>query len=1118
MNAISPAINATVTASAGSGKTWLLVSRIVRLMLEGHAPGGILALTFTRKAAAEMQQRLAQRLYELATVDDAQLDKLLKEIDLPPTPAIRHSARQLYQQHQYCDYPLRAQTFHAFCQDILARFPLEADVPPGFALLDNETLLKNQAREALFNEAALNMQDELAQQLQDLMQRCGSYEQLKKALHTFIDQRSDWLAYIEDQDNPAGFAANSLLQKLAVDLNSKPFTEFFTALTIEQLETFMSLLAQHPIASNLKIVDALRGVLATPGDDASFSVVQNCFLTDKGEARKSIKDSKILRSKLGDQTDTLLQLNSEITANVLAAIDIHNRQQTWHLNQLWYCCGEHYLRHYQKLKRDMRLLDFADLEWKTFRLLRHADNAHWVQYKLDQRIEHLLIDEFQDTNPTQWQLLLPLLQEMAAGENERARSVFLVGDEKQSIYSFRRAKPELQAIASEWLADNLNAESFPLNKSWRSSPAIIDFVNSLFTQDTMHDLLPDFPHHEAHKTDLPGEVVLFPVQESEKEEAALTEPVSLRNPLSQPREEKVNHHDQEGQQIAQQIRQLIDNRIAVQENGRDRAINFSDIFILLRKRTHVTSYEKALREAGIPYIGANRGSLLDCIEVDDMLSLLDALLTPFNNLALAQVLKSPFFGADDDDLMRIAAHKSTPLWIDRLAEIAQELNDQHPLHRAHQLLGNWSALADHIPVHDLLDRIYHESQLLERYVASTPPALKPRVRANLIRFLEMALDLDSGRYPSLMHFLLHIRELQQQERDAPDEAPMQTGDARVKIMTIHASKGLEASVVFLADTINTDNNRDTLSALVEWPAQHERPTHMQLIPASNARDCISEHYLDIQKLAEEQELAHLLYVAVTRAKQCLYISGCRPSRNIGTDWYTPIENAMRSLTLATDAPLAWRYKELSPATPAGPAASATAQAVLPPFYFSNITFTGQIISPSTSSDMAGANGDADGQQRGTLIHRALDLLSRQPPWTPNQTLQALSTEMMLPAEDALLAQCLNEAQSVISESTFRNIFFPATNIRALNECSLSYQTDKGQVIGNIDRMLISDNEILIVDYKTHRVDEQAITALAEKYTSQMRHYARGAHLAWPGRIIKTVLVFTFCRKMVVVNT
>lgn len=1120
MSAIAPNINATVTASAGSGKTWLLVSRIVRLMLAGQAPGGILALTFTRKAASEMQQRLGQRLYELATADEHRLELLLKQIDLPPSAAVKQAARTLYPQHQYCDYPLRAQTFHAFCQDILARFPLEAEVPPGFALLDNETLLKNQALDALFNEAARNMQGELAQQLQDLMQACGGYEQLKKVLDAFINQRSDWWAYTHGIDNPAQHATQKLQHTLQLTSATNPIDYFFQLRA--DIKTFANLLRKKANASDINHADNIDAALALDSNDENtFNQLRGSFLTQSNTIIvQGRKESAAMRKALGPDTDRFLALNNDLGEAVIQTLDFLNRLSTLQLNRHWYTCGEHYLQLYQNLKRNMRLLDFTDLEWKTFQLLRHADNAHWVQYKLDQRIDHLLIDEFQDTNPTQWQLLLPLLQEMAAGDSERSRSVFLVGDEKQSIYSFRRAKPELQAIASSWLTRNLGARSFPLNKSWRSSPAIIDFVNSLFALDDMRALLPEFPVHETHKPELAGEVVALPAQEFTGEaDAASTagEAAAFRNPLLQPRTEAHNLHEQEGRQIAQQIRQLVDGKIAIQADAGERAIQYDDIFILLRKRTHVAAYEKALREANIPYIGAIRGSLLDCIEIDDMLALLDTLLTPFNNLALAQVLRSPLFNADDAALMQIADYSSTALWIDRLAELASQLDADHPLRRAHTYLGEWSALADRIPVHDLLDRIYHQSQLIERYVATSPPSLRPRVRANLIRFLELALDLDSGRYPSLMHFLLHIRELQQQERDAPDEAPMQTADARVRIMTIHASKGLEAPVVFLADTINSDPNRDTLSAQVEWPAQAERPTHIQLIPGKDERDQISETCLETQLRIKSQEQLHLLYVAVTRAKQCLYISACRPKTRAATDWYTPIVSALRALTNDDEAAPAWRHKQLMPGREQEKLA-VTAAPTLPPFYFNNVSPIERVISPSSSPDAGSATGDADGQQRGIMIHRALELLTRQPAWSPRQIAQTLSHEMQLAADDALITTSLAEARALVNDPAFHDLFFPPASIRAVNECALSYKTDTGQVIGMIDRLLISDSEIVIADYKSHRVSEDETAELVAQYRSQMRHYADGARLAWPGRKVKSCLVFTYCRKRVVVDT
>ena len=381
----------------------------------------------------------------------------------------------------------------------------------------------------------------------------------------------------------------------------------------------------------------------------------------------------------------------------------------------------------------------------------------------------------------------------------------------------------------------------------------------------------------------------------------------------------------------------------------------------------------------------------------------------------------------------------------------------------------------------------------------------------------MALELDSGRYPSLMHFLLHIRELQQQERDAPDEAPMQTEDARVSIMTIHASKGLEAPVVFLADTINVDSNKDSLSALVEWPAEDERPTHIQIIPASETRDQISEHYLEIQQRASLREQCHLLYVAVTRAKQCLYISGCKTSRSANTDWYTYAENALAALTAASESPLRWSYKELLPAKEHTIPLTTTTAPVIPPFYFNNVLQNERVIAPSKTRNTSSICGDEDATQRGIIIHRALDLLSRQPPWTLNQTRQTLCHEMNRVVTDDLITSSLNEAQSLINDPAFKKIFAAAPTFRALNECALNYKTDNEQVTGIIDRLLISNTEIVIVDYKTHRVSESEISELIEEYTSQMRYYAEGARQAWPGRNIQSVLVFTYCRKMVEVD-
>ncbi len=1114
IEAANPNINATVTASAGSGKTYMLVSRIVRILLQGEEPGGILALTFTRKAAAEMQQRLTERLYELATIDDNELDHQLDLLGVEIDKHSRHQARSLYEFHQYCDFPVRTQTFHSFCQDILARFPLEAGLPPGFDLLESSSLLIKQARNALFNEAALNMNGKLAQNLEALVDVCDGLFNFDKALKSFLDHRSDWWAFTEKAEHPCAYATKILETQLDIQSDIDPVKAFFNDLTLQQLKIFAPLLAKNPTKTNIKFADEIAACLVeTELNYKIFLRISDCFLT-KEQKPRARKDTPTLRKKLAEDSDKFLELVEILPNKILETYDLINKQKTFDLNRLWYLCGERFLHHYQQLKQQLRQLDFTDLEWQTYKLLQHSENALWIQYKLDQRIDHLLIDEFQDTNPTQWQLILPLLEEMAASELEKPRSIFLVGDEKQSIYSFRRAKPELQAQAAHWLSEHLNAQSFPLNKSWRSSPAIIDSVNAIFQQEKYQSLLPGFSPHETHQETLPGKVEILPLLQQQKEEPDKEEnkPLVLRNPLHEPRAEKPSIYLQEGEQIAECIQQLINNQTAIGEGNNAHAITYDDIFILLRKRSHVAFYETALRQAGIPYLGANKGTLLDCLEIKDMEALLDTLITPFNNLSIAQVLKSPLFDATDNDLMLIAKYKDTPLWIDRIAALHTNLDELHPIHRAHVYIKRWQSLADKIPVHDLLDRIYSEGNVLARYDAASPETLKPRVQANLTRFLELALELDSGRYPSLMNFLQHLRELKTLVSDAPDEAPTETTESRVHIMTIHASKGLEAPVVFLADSITSNKDRSSFSVLVDWPAKKVRPDTFQLIPASNNRDSVSQKHIEKQKINHNKEDANLLYVALTRAKQFLFVSACLPDKEPYLNWYLDIKNALNMLAKEDDGKLFYQTGTIETAK-AGKAKTIRAEIKIDPQLtqrFPDLNIQNQIIAPSrTTQAETSLSGDEDGKNRGIAIHRCLDLLTRDNPFSEENIKQTLAAELDLSADDKLIQQCLEESQQLMSKSELKVIFQPENNVKAYNELPIQFKSDKQLVYGIIDRMLVDDDHVLIIDYKSHKqATEKNRDQLTKNYQQQMQLYTEGIRKAWPDKTVKAALLFT----------
>jgi len=1134
LQAANPNINATVTASAGSGKTYMLVTRILRLLLEDTPPGSILALTFTRKAAAEMQQRLSERLYQLATADNVLLVKLLDELDLDTS--YRHKARALYEAHQYCDYPVRTLTFHSFCQDLLARFPLEADVPPNFDLLESADLLIQQARDALFNDATLDMQGELAKHLQQLSKLCGGLFNLEKVLNSFLQHRSDWWAFTDkiNTSSRIDFASQQLAGSLNLDTDADPLDNFFSDLLIQRILEFSKLLGQAAGKKNLEFANRLANWLVeSPKDYESFQLIRSCFLTQKNTPLAR-KDTATLRKKLGDDdADRFLESHEVISAKILETLDQLNKQQCWQLNQHWFYCGEKFIEHYQTLKTQQRLLDFTDLEWRSFKLLQDSENALWIQYKLDQQIQHLLIDEFQDTNPTQWQLILPLLDEMAAAEPEQQRSVFLVGDEKQSIYSFRRAKPELQQQASDWLTQNLNAKAFPLNKSWRSSPAIIDTVNAVFSQDEFLVNLPTFTKHETHHKNLAGKVEALPLwQVSDVPQAE--EAVYCRNPLKEPRAETGNLHQQEAKQIATHIKQLVSNKTAIEENNTLRPVNYNDIFILLRKRAHVADYERALRDAGVAYLGTNRGTFLSCLEIQDMQALIDTLLTPFNNLALAQVLKSPLFSASDDDLQLLAAAKLTGHWFERLEHLSTELNESHPLHRAWSYLSEWQALADKIPVHDLLDKIFSQSDCLERYKRSTPEPLQARVQANLTLFLEMALDLDSGRYPSLMHFLFYLRSLKKTPSDAPDEAPMETREPRVRIMTIHASKGLEAPVVYLADTINVAKDRSSLSALIDWPVEDRQPAHFQLVPPTKIQDSVTKALTLKQKQAQQKEDANLLYVAMTRARQYLFISGCQPDRGPFTNWYQPVFNALQTLTgHSEDGLLSYTHGEQVPCSHHEVSAYPLNEEQVD----MDIRLTRKItrhtkppatIAPSYSNDETRRALDTStrvtddetsqsAQLRGIVIHRFLELLCQNETITDDILLQQVTFEMQLESNNTLQSW-LALAVKNYQHSHLQQIFKPENAQQIYNECPLQYRRGKSLVYGIIDRLIVSANKVTLVDYKTHQhATKENLRQIAVAYQQQMQLYGAGIKALWPDREIEAFLLFTECTELYAVD-
>jgi len=1128
------------------------------LLLAGAKPDTLLAITFTRKAAAEMQSRLNERLLAMASCDDNELRLLLNQIEAPVNQATIALARRLFETVLHNVHPIRITTFHAFCQDLLKRFPFEASVPPGFELIEQTSALHREALDLLFSDANRETDGPIAHALETLFDYGSGLTNTQLVLHNFIKHRSDWWAYTLGQTDPVTFAIECLRKQLGLDTTQIDATqvdathiatridltaEFFTPELEQHLREFAELLTKNPTASNVGFAESIELALVQIKHEQHRNAFEHIYpvFFNKDDSPRSRKSSKVQARTMGESGETrFLKLHDYFCTQLNAICEQLRKHTILKVSSAWYVAGSCALAHYQNLKNEQRILDFADLEWYAYLLLTHKQHATWVQYKLDARIDHILIDEFQDTNPTQWQLLLPVLQELASSATANQRSVFLVGDAKQSIYRFRRAQPGLLDIAQHWLNQHMQSKDSTLNSSRRSSPAIIEFVNQIFGSGKLHEQIVHFEPHQTHLQKLWGYVRVVPlfdnpINVNNSNPASESVTAALRNPLLTPRiVEQDERHVREAGFIAEEITRLVTASTMIGADDNARVITFNDIIILLRHRTHAASYQKVLTERGIPFVGINKGTLLDTLEIRDMVALLSLLITPFNNLAVAQILKSPVFDCTDEDLIALAGIKDG-YWIKRLHTLSQQGNNPK-IERAYRLLSDWKACVNSLPVHDLLDKIFCESNLIERYVAAYPDHLTHRVESNLSRFMELALDIDSGRYPSVGKFLSRLQTLQASEEDAPDELPPGRSEQRVRIMTIHAAKGLEAPVIFLADAANASRAKITYQAFVNWPAHLNSPSGVFLIPKKSDVDQDTQTIITGQNADILREEANLLYVAVTRSKQILYITGVQPTKlDSQLDWYHLILAQLQDPSHDIDklAKHGWSIERNSmpggaasvdqPRLKPMPAISSELSAPLAlPILSRHVTPSTSLHGPGSNQDSnqqfqnSGPETDNNPQQRGMIIHHMLQRITEGVDTA--EILPQLSSSHTDSVTDNELRSYLEEAVSLTNNPALEYIFNPNRYVSAYNEVPIQFQYTSSMIHGVVDRIVETQDVIYLIDYKTtlstHGETQQHI---ANNYVYQLSLYHYGISLLWPGKKIRAQIIFTRNARVIDMN-
>ncbi len=1092
-DALDPHHSVVVAACAGSGKTWLLVSRIVRLLLSGVPPGEILAITFTRHAAQEMAERLRDWLEMLAGADAKAVCNFLRERALSESDiddAVLARARSLHEDVLRADPPLTISTFHSWYLQLLRSAPLSAAAIGNPTLTEQTSALVDEAWAMLAAECQREPHGTAARSLDALFRQYGLHS-TRELLSSFLAHRADWWAYACDGPDALEQAIAAQAQALGItaseDVLGRLFSDSDFVAALRELAHFL----ERNTPGDGARAAAIEAALSSPDRTLGFEHLRGVFFTTRGELRKT-PPSKARRDRLGDTGERrFLELHARLGQRVADTVSALCDQASLRINAAGLAAGRALLEHYQAIKRDRQVVDFADVEWLAYHLLARSDQAVAMQFKLDSRYRHILLDEFQDTNPLQWLALKAWFE--AAMQADSHPVVFLVGDPKQAIYRFRRAEARLFDEARRWLEKEQGAAVLSQDQSRRCAQPVLDVVNALFGAQPDYE---GFNPHSAHDSNLPGRVEVLPLALDDDAAGEPTEATApLRDPLSMPLQPLEDvRREREALLLVVKLRLIVGRWEVVDEarGGGKRVATFGDVMILVQRRTHVQVYERALRHAGIPFTTSRQGGLLDTLEASDLIALLAFLVSPFDNLKLAHALRSPIFGCSDEDLLKIAAAPGESWWQRLLAlELADELC---PLARARKLLACWLERADRMPVHDHLDRIYCEADIEGRYAAAVPEAVRAAVVANLHAFLERALAADSGRYPSLPRFLDEIGDLRSAPLDeAPDEGRVTSSGDAVRILTVHGAKGLEAPIVWLLDTGAQRPNDRGYDVMVDWPPRADRPSSFTLRTRSAEMSRLQRAQQQQERSHAAREDANLLSVAMTRARQALIVSGC-DGRGLTRSWYQRLQAAVVAARggagkCGDNAPLVYGDELVgvsSRDTAIAPfPAEAAAPATLPP-----------AVLPT---GVRRATLATEGQRYGSVFHRVMECMT-----TPGEIEPpALARRLGIAVDEA--ERHMENGRRLVKLPALRRYFDERLYLRAFNELSVALANGE---VRRLDRVVEFPAEAWVLDYKTGRYDEVRGTPLETEYRLQVSNYCDAMRQVFRDKMVRGVLVFS----------
>ena len=1148
--ASDPTASVFVSASAGSGKTKLLIDRLLRLMLprpnpaggdviSGSPPSRILCLTFTKAAAAEMAIRLQTRLGRWVTLPDDRLDAELRSLSVPCTVETRRRARALFA--EVLDLPggMRIGTIHAFCQSLLRRFPLEAAMNPHFTVMEetDASLALQGCVETVLGNSPTNRIAPLAGQI-----GLGDFVSLVGALRH--DSRAE--AIRERVLKTPAILPTLLCRVLGLPqgaLNGSDAAQIEVACTAfsgeDRLRTHIPTLVNKGTETVKATAYRLLDWLALPPAEraAQWDVWRNALLTKDGKPRKR----GLITTKLAnDYTDLATALERE-AARILEVEEALRARRLARLGLALLKTAAPVAALYDTRKSQRGLVEYDDLIRRTLGLLQQP-GAAWVLYKLDGGIDHLLLDEVQDTSREQWRIAGDLTAEFFAGEGTHTqeqgpRTVFAVGDYKQSIYGFQGADPD---SFRTWRREFKNRAAFAslpwqepdLTVSFRSTAPVLALVDAVFSEpDAARGVAEEDGRAIQHLTARPGEggrVELWPLAEAQMDEE------DALSPWEPPTANTTRQNPQ--QKLADALARFIALQLSTLPEEGAAPLTAGDVLVLVpRRSSFVTALIRALKTENVPVATLVRTGLADQLAVQDLMALCGALLLPQDDLTLACVLTSPLGGLSDDSLMALATgrHKAEPLW----SSLREHHAERPDWALAWQMLDGLFRRVDYLTPHELLSEALGGAGGRARLLAR----LGPEAAESIDELLSAALRYQDMHPPSLQGFLHWLRN---SEETVKREA--EAGGDAVRVMTAHGAKGLQARLVILPDTVGTPRFEDRLFWVRDEPTGLDVPLY---VPRGALAVSVTQKLRAAMQASAIEEYNRLLYVALTRAAERLVVCGWKPGRVVPPEsWY---ERCRKGFEAVGAVPQDWDsggwtgdmlvleekpQPRVHPQDQKGPSSgqpplAAASTAALPVWMGHAPAWKGvppvqdaplaRPLAPSRPDDaMLGplppvrspldvatvtpAAAREAAFRRGTLVHALLQYL---PAYPPEQQADMAHSWLARPASGLTPDEAATLAEQVLAVLALPDLA-PLFSPQARAEQRLAGVAGRQVIVGQVDRMFVLPDKVLVCDFKTGRHTPRKVEATPVLYLRQMAAYRALLQGLYPDRTIRCVLVWT----------